>query len=407
MVLAGDPRQLGPVVHSSAAAAGDGDAGRGLTASLLEIAAEAHDDAAKTHPRAPRRVVRLVNNYRSHDDIIALPSRLFYDESLVAAASESSVALPASLVDDGSGEGSRLEAGEGRARAAPEMPEMRVKVDPRGCSSAAFEARKFAGNGDAPSYFNPVEAQTLVDLVERWVRRGDVADASGSGSKDDRLGARRDFLAPSDVGVMAPYRAQVLRVRAMLRARGLGAVRVGTVDDYQGQEERVVFISTTMTRAPRDDAREEGSATARATRLGFLACPRRFCVAVTRAKALNVVVGHPAALDRWPHWRALLRHCVARGAYVGAGAEFVPRVGPRRLDDDTAYEDENGRGARGEENDGERTEEEDDGYEALAAAIRRAAETSLLGGGFDGVGDDDAARGNVFEDGGSRWRVAM
>ena len=56
------------------------------------------------------------------------------------------------------------------------------------------------------------------------------------------------------------------------------------------------------------------------------------------------------------------------GAYVGAGAEFVPRVGPRRLDDDTAYEDENGRGARGEENDGERTEEEDDGYEALAAA---------------------------------------
>ena len=131
---------------------------------------------------------------------------------------------------------------------------------------------------------------------------------------------------------------------------------------------------------------------------------------MTRAKALNVVVGHPAALDRWPHWRALLRHCVARGAYVGAGAEFVPRVGPRRLDtvdDDTAYEDENGRGARGEENDGERTEEEDDGYEALAAAIRRAAETSLLGGGFDGVGDDDAARGNVFEDGGSRWRVAM
>ena len=382
VVLAGDPRQLGPVVHSSAAATGDGTTGRGLTASLLEIAAGAHDDAAKTYPRAPRRVVRLVNNYRSHDDIIALPSRLFYDKSLVAAASEASTALPASLVDDddssedGSGSGSGGGGGGGRPA--------RVLF----CGVRGAQVRE--GNGDAPSYFNPVEAQALVDLVESWVRRGEAADEVGS----------KDFLSPSDVGVMAPYRAQVLRVRAMLRARGLGAVRVGTVDDYQGQEERVVFISTTMTRAPREDpnAREEGSATARATRLGFLACPRRFCVAVTRAKALNVIVGHPAALDRWPHWRALLRHCVARGAYVGAGAERIPRVG-RRVDD----EDE-----KGEEENGERTndEEDDDGYEALAAAIGRVAEASLLGGGYDGFGDD-ASRGNVFEDGDSRWRVAM
>ncbi len=39
-------------------------------------------------------------------------------------------------------------------------------------------------------------------------------------------------------------RAQVQRIRLLLRERGLGAVRVGTVDDYQGQEERVIVIST-------------------------------------------------------------------------------------------------------------------------------------------------------------------
>ena len=33
-------------------------------------------------------------------------------------------------------------------------------------------------------------------------------------------------------------------MRQLLRERGLGAVRVGTVDDYQGQEERIIFIST-------------------------------------------------------------------------------------------------------------------------------------------------------------------
>lgn len=34
------------------------------------------------------------------------------------------------------------------------------------------------------------------------------------------------------------------KIRLLLRERGLGAVRVGTVDDYQGQEERIIFIST-------------------------------------------------------------------------------------------------------------------------------------------------------------------
>lgn len=32
---------------------------------------------------------------------------------------------------------------------------------------------------------------------------------------------------------------QVYKLRALLRARGLGAIRAGTVDDYQGQEEKV------------------------------------------------------------------------------------------------------------------------------------------------------------------------
>jgi hypothetical protein len=33
---------------------------------------------------APLAVVKLLNNYRSHPDIIELPSRLFYDDQLRA-----------------------------------------------------------------------------------------------------------------------------------------------------------------------------------------------------------------------------------------------------------------------------------------------------------------------------------
>ena len=98
------------------------------------------------------------------------------------------------------------------------------------------------GRGEAPSYFNAVEAQALVELLAGWLARG--ADAGEVGG---RAGER---LRVEDVGVMAPYRAQVLRLRLLLRGRGQGAVRVGTVDDYQGQEERVVFISTVVSRPP-------------------------------------------------------------------------------------------------------------------------------------------------------------
>lgn len=42
---------------------------------------------------------------------------------------------------------------------------------------------------------------------------------------------------------------QVQKIRLLLRERGLGAVRVGTVDDYQGQEERIILISTACPQA--------------------------------------------------------------------------------------------------------------------------------------------------------------
>lgn len=46
----------------------------------------------------------------------------------------------------------------------------------------------------------------------------------------------------------SPPHAQVLAVRTLLRGRGLGGVSVGTVDDFQGQEARIVFISTVLSR---------------------------------------------------------------------------------------------------------------------------------------------------------------
>jgi superfamily I DNA and/or RNA helicase len=41
-------------------------------------------------------------------------------------------------------------------------------------------------------------------------------------------------------------------IRELLRSAGYGAVRVGTVADYQGQEEDVIIVSTVVTADVKD-----------------------------------------------------------------------------------------------------------------------------------------------------------
>lgn len=86
IILAGDPKQLGPVLMSQYAS------GYGLNLSFLErlslsplyARSEAH---AETGYYNPRLLTKLVRNYRSHSALLMLPSFMFYDNELVACAS--------------------------------------------------------------------------------------------------------------------------------------------------------------------------------------------------------------------------------------------------------------------------------------------------------------------------------
>ena len=85
-----------------------------------------------------------------------------------------------------------------------------------------------------------------------------------------RLLACNDYgVGTNDIGVIAPYRKQVQKIRLLLRKENLGAVRVGTVDDYQGQEERVIIISTTLSNSERLNSESENS-------MGFLSNEQRY-----------------------------------------------------------------------------------------------------------------------------------
>ncbi len=86
-------------------------------------------------------------------------------------------------------------------------------------------------------------------------------------------------LAAADVLVLAPYNAQVALVRRRLGSAGLGEVRVGTVDKFQGGQAPVVFISMTASSV---DVAPRG--------MSFLLNRNRLNVAVSRAQYAAVIV---------------------------------------------------------------------------------------------------------------------
>ena len=94
------------------------------------------------------------------------------------------------------------------------------------------------------------------------------------------------------IGVIAPYRRQVQKIRERLGLKGWREeVMVGTVEEFQGQERRVVIVTTVRSST-------EYIVTDLQHKLGFLANPKRFNVAITRARALLVVVGNPYILQQ-------------------------------------------------------------------------------------------------------------
>jgi uncharacterized protein len=93
-------------------------------------------------------------------------------------------------------------------------------------------------------------------------------------------------MTTRDVLVVAPYNAHVAALRAALPE----GVAVGTVDKFQGQQGAVVVYalgSTSAAVAPRG--------------VSFLYDVHRLNVAISRAKALAVVVGSPELLDAEVH----------------------------------------------------------------------------------------------------------
>ncbi|KAF7323583.1 RNA helicase [Mycena kentingensis (nom. inval.)] len=328
IVLAGDDKQLGPVVQSGLAGI------LGLKLSYLSriMQREVYSLAPETAVGGRGiNIVKLVNNFRSHPAILEFSNTQFYDGELRSCGNP---ALIRSLEN------------------SDELPKKKFPLLFHGI--AGRDQRE----GFSPSFFNIDEAS----IVRRYI---------GSLLSNHKLRLRAE-----DIGVITPYHAQRCKINLLLskEARFKG-VTVGSVEEFQGQERRVIIMSTVRsnTNYVESDVRRT---------LGFVANPQRFNVAVTRAQALLIVVGNPDVLALDPLWRAFMNYVYSRGGWRGKPISWNPEEPVESSAD--AYEREMQNRADG---DAEET------MARLRALIMRRNEGSDLGSDLELDFSDDEGPG--------------
>jgi predicted RecB family nuclease len=132
-----------------------------------------------------------------------------------------------------------------------------------------------------PHQGNSTESPEEADVIA-----AEIARLLGN-SWTDEHGTRA--LVAADVLVLAPYNAQVALLRRRLTAAGLGDVRVGTVDKFQGGQAPVVFVSMTASSV---DVVPRG--------ISFLLNRNRLNVAVSRAQYAAVIVRSQELIEYLP-----------------------------------------------------------------------------------------------------------
>jgi predicted RecB family nuclease len=184
---------------------------------------------------------------------------------------------------------------DGRLTALPELDRQTVEV---------------AGHAAAGLWYVPVEhAHRSTESVEEARAVSAIVEKLLDGWWTDASETRRR-LTLDDVLLVAPFNAQVHLLEAMLPAS-----RVGTVDKFQGQEAPVVIYSM---------AASDGTHVTRGEQ--FLFNPNRLNVALSRARALAVLVMSPRIVAARPSDPDALRVVSAICRFIATADPLPPDV---------------------------------------------------------------------------------
>lgn len=257
LILAGDHKQLGPVVLSQQAREAQLD--RSLFERLIETQSA--------------NGVQLNVQYRMHPRISEWPNMNFYNSSIKDGVTEAQRKLPHALekiIASASGSSSIV------PRAPMPSPNIFIHI-PGVCTKTR--------NGSSG---NVAEAEIALLLFSTMIRVG-----------------------VGKVVVLTPYQGQCGLINTMARARNLPGFQsrpvAQTISQFQGQEAEVVILS--LVRSLRTEKRR-GTSTVNGVSggIGFTAEPKRINVGLTRAKNSLIVLGDVQLLKMNDLWASALQY---------------------------------------------------------------------------------------------------
>lgn len=264
LVLVGDHRQLPPVVSDELIPPPVPEAFRQLGLEAGDsLRTSAFERLARLYPHA---LITLTEQYRMNAPICTLVSQTFYEGRLVPGTQ-----AVAEQTLSGWLAGLGMPGPAGSIWSGPPVVLITTEADPDARDSGA---RFTAGGSPDEARDNPRETEIVSALLAELV--GSLPPA------------RRVEIA-REIGVISPYRRQNNRIRQELQRRdpALAAVRVDTVDRFQGSEREVIVVSLV-------NSNDEAA-------IGRLHADwRRMNVAISRARRALVIVGDRSTFTRDP-----------------------------------------------------------------------------------------------------------
>ena len=273
-VLVGDPHQLPPLVQSKTAR------NLGMDISLFSHLAT-----------KPENIIPLTMQYRMNEKIQALANHLTYEgklecgsEEIAKRTIETNFRVPVSdeprwitsLFDHKSIENSVLFLNTDQLDNAMETT----------CDLGLY---------------NPGEG----DIVQKICKSLSALYPSEINQSNDSDKRKQSSLS---IGIIAPYRAQVMHLRNKLSSSFKMTIDVNTVDQFQGQDKDIIIYSCTRS-TPRKVKRNENGNIEEIGETNDIMCDkRRLNVALTRAKSKLIIIGNGPALKSYVPFKNLLSY---------------------------------------------------------------------------------------------------